>query len=333
MNSKVFIIAEAGVNHNGDINLAKKMIDKAVEAGVDAIKFQTFKAKNLVTKDAKQAKYQIDNLNKETSQYEMLKKLELDYDKHKELMDYCEEKNVIFLSSPFDLESVELLDKLGMTIFKIPSGEINNVPYLRKIARTNKKVILSTGMSRLSDIEFALRIFRENGNYDVTVLHCNTDYPTKMKDVNLNAMKTIREAFKVKVGYSDHTLGIEVPIAAVALGATIIEKHFTLDKSMKGPDHKASLDSIELKAMVKAIRNIEVALGNGVKTLTQVECENIKVVRKSIVASKEIKKGERFTEKNLVIKRPGIGIAPNRWDEIIGTIATEDYEKDELIRW
>ncbi|NMF05475.1 N-acetylneuraminate synthase [Clostridium beijerinckii] len=330
MNS-IFIIAEAGVNHNGDINIAKKMIDNAVLCGVDAIKFQTFNANNLVTKDAKQAKYQINNLEEETSQLEMLKKLELSHDQYKDLKKYCEEKNIIFLSSPFDLESIEFLDSIEMKIFKIPSSEIDNVPYLRKIAMLKKKVILSTGMSNLSDIEFALDTLRTGGTEDIVVLHCNTDYPTKMEDVNLKAMETIRNAFKTPVGYSDHTSGIEVAIAASALGATVIEKHFTLDRNMIGPDHKASLEPFELRNMVIAIRNIEIALGNGIKHQTLSEKVNSIVGRKSLVAKVHIKANEVFTEKNLCIKRPGTGVSPKNWDYVIGKKAKRDFQKDELI--
>ncbi len=328
---KVFIIAEAGVNHNGSIELAKELIDKASEAGADAVKFQSFKAEKLVTKNARKAEYQEDTTGKEENQFEMIKKLELDYEKHEELINYCKSKDIMFLSSPFDLESIDLLNNLGLGIFKIPSGEITNLPYLRKIGSLEKKVILSTGMSTLGDIEKALEILKTSGTTDITILHCNTEYPTPIGDVNLNAMNTIRDAFKVEVGYSDHTLGIEVPIAAVALGATVIEKHFTLDKTMEGPDHRASLEPNELKEMVRCIRNIEKALGDGVKNLSQSESKNLKVARKSIVASKIIAKGEVFTEKNLAIKRPGEGISPMRWDEIIGKIAKRDFEEDELI--
>ena len=328
---KVFIIAEAGVNHNGSIELAKRLIDKAAEAGADAVKFQSFKAENLVTKTAKKAEYQETATGVAENQFQMIKKLELDYEKHGELINYCQEKGIMFLSSPFDLESIDLLHKLELEIFKIPSGEITNLPYLRKIGKLKKKVILSTGMSTLGDIEQALEILRENGTDDITVLHCNTEYPTPMKDVNLNAMNTIRDAFKVEVGYSDHTLGIEIPIAAVALGATIIEKHLTLDKTMEGPDHRASLEPDELKAMVTAIRNIEIALGDGVKKLTESELKNIKIARKSIVASQNIKKGEVFTEENLTVKRPGDGISPMNWDQVLGKIAKQDFKEDEKI--
>lgn len=329
---KVYIIAEIGVNHNGDINLAKKMIDKAVESGVDAVKFQTFKAENLVTYNAKQAEYQIKNLNKQTSQYEMLKKLELTYEEFKELKIYCDDKNIDFLSSPFDLESIDFLNELNMRYYKIPSGEIENVPYLRKISSVAENIILSTGMSTLEDIEFALKILSEKVHKDnITVLHCNTNYPTKMEEVNLLAMNTIKEKFKVKVGYSDHTKGIEVSIAAVALGAKIIEKHVTLDKNMSGPDHKASIDFEELKNMVKSIRSIEIALGTKYKEPTKSELKNIMAARKSIVAKKNILKDEIFTEDNITIKRPYGGISPKNWDDIINKKAERNYNKDEMI--
>lgn len=330
--NKVFIIAEAGVNHNGSIELAKKLIEKGAEAGVDAVKFQSFKANKLVTVNAEKADYQVANIGKnDENQYVMLKKLELDYDKHQELMDYAKSKGVMFLSSAFDLESIDLLVDLDLSVFKIPSGEITNLPYLRKIAQTNKPVILSTGMATLGEIEAALEVLKNNGTTDVTILHCNTEYPTPMSDVNLTAMNTMKDAFKVKVGYSDHTLGIEIPIAAVALGALVIEKHFTLDKTMEGPDHKASLEPDELKQMVKSIRNIEEALGNGVKTPTESERKNKVVARKSIVAKTAICFGEMLSEENLDIKRPGTGISPMLWNEIIGSKATKDYQTDELI--
>lgn len=328
---KVFIIAEAGVNHNGSIELAKRLIDEAANAGADAVKFQTFKAENLVTKNAKKAEYQTKTTDSDESQFEMIKKLELDYEVHRELKEYSESKNIMFLSSPFDLESIDLLNELGLEIFKIPSGEITNVPYLRKIGKLKKRVILSTGMTSLSEIEFALNLLRESGTDDITVLHCNTEYPTPMNDVNLKAMNTIQNAFQVNIGYSDHTLGIEVPIAAVALGASVIEKHFTLDKNMEGPDHKASLNPLELKAMVQAIRNVEKALGDGIKKPSPSETKNKEIVRKSIVAKTSIKKGDVFTEKNLDIKRPGHGISPLLWDQLIGKKAKKDYDKDELI--
>jgi len=331
-NKGVYIIAEAGVNHNGSIDLAKKLIDKGAEAKVDAVKFQTFKAETLVTKDAKKAEYQDKNTENNTdSQFEMIKKLELDYEVHQELLEYAQLKGVQFLSSAFDLDSIELLDELGIPLFKIPSGEITNYPYLKKIAETGKDIILSTGMSNLSDIEKALDLLRDSGAQAVNVLHCNTEYPTPMEDVNLLAMNTIKKAFDVEVGYSDHTLGIEVPIAAVALGATVIEKHFTLDKTMEGPDHKASLEPEELKEMVKAIRNIEVALGSKIKKPTKSEVKNMPIARKSIVAKTEIKKGEILTVDNLTIKRPGTGINPMEWETIIGKQATKNYSPDELI--
>ncbi|WP_026908879.1 N-acetylneuraminate synthase [Paucisalibacillus globulus] len=328
---KVFIIAEAGVNHNGSIELAKKLIDVASEAGADAVKFQTFKAEKLVTKNAKKAQYQMDTTGNDESQFGLIKKLELDYDKHIELLAYCKQKNILFLSSPFDLESIELLYNLDMKIFKIPSGEINNLPYLRKVGQTKRKVILSTGMSFLDEIEIAVQVLRENGATDITILHCNTEYPTPIEDVNLNAMISIKKGLNVNVGYSDHTLGIEVPIAAVALGATVIEKHFTLDKEMDGPDHRASLVPQELKLMIDKIRNIEKALGDGIKRPSRSELKNIKIARKSIVAGKKIGKGEVFTEYNLAVKRPGTGISPIRWDEVIGKKSRKDFDEDELI--
>ncbi len=331
--NKVFIIAEAGVNHNGDINLAKRLISVASEAGADAVKFQTFKAKNLVSKSAQKAKYQKETTSQSESQFEMLKKLELDVNIHNELIGYCKEKNIMFLSTPFDHDSIELLSDLGLEIFKIPSGEITNLPYLRQIGSLDKKVILSTGMADIGEIEDALDILVNAGTKkeNIIVLHANTEYPTPMEDVNLRAMQTIGNTFDVKYGYSDHTLGIEVDIAAVALGAFCIEKHFTLDKKMEGPDHKASLEPDELKAMVKAIRNIESALGSSIKKPSPSESKNIEVARKSIVASKDIKKGEILSQKNITVKRPAKGISPMRWDEVIGNIAKKDYKVDDLI--
>ena len=331
---KVFIIAEAGVNHNGSIELAKKLISVAVDAGVDAVKFQTFKAENLVSKHAQKADYQKKNMNDaDDSQFNMLKKLELDITTHKELISYCNSKNILFLSTPFDHDSIELLNGLGLKIFKIPSGEITNLPYLRHIGKLNKQVILSTGMADIGEIEDALDVLTNAGTQKekITILHANTMYPTPMEDVNLKAMITIGNTFDCKYGYSDHTLGIEVDIAAVAMGASCIEKHFTLDKTMEGPDHKASLEPQELKAMVEAIRNIELALGSSIKKPSKSEAPNIQVARKSIVANCDIKKGKTFTENNLTIKRPGNGINPMRWDEIVGTIASKDYAEDELI--
>ncbi len=328
------IIAEAGVNHNGDISLAKKMIDVAAVAGVDYIKFQTFKAESLVSKSAKMAEYQQINLPSDNdSQFEMLKKLELKESDYQELMEYCEVRGVKFLSTPFDIDSVKFLDSIGVNVFKVPSGEITNYPYLREIGTRGKPIILSTGMCRLGEIEDAIHVLISAGasRKDVCVLHCNTEYPTPMRDVNLRAMLTIKEAFGLNVGYSDHTLGIEVPTAAVALGATVIEKHFTLDRNLPGPDHKASLEPDELVAMVKAIRNIEQALGDGLKYPSKSEVKNLTVARKSIVASIPIKKGDRFGIKNLTTKRPGSGISPMRWDEVVGKIAKKDFSEDELI--
>jgi len=332
--NKTFIIAEAGVNHNGKLELAYKLIDTAAETGADAVKFQTFKAEAVVSKSAPKADYQVETTKNTESQYEMIKNLELDFETHKKLILYCKKKNIKFLSSPFDLESIELLDKLGLDTFKIPSGEIINLPYLRKIALYNKKVIMSTGMANLGEIEAALEVLINYGTKkeNITVLHCNTEYPTPIEDVNLKAMLTIKSAFPgISVGYSDHTLGIEIPIAAVAMGATVIEKHFTLDKNMEGPDHKASLESTELKSMVRAIRNIEKALGNGIKQPSPSELKNKKIVRKSVVAAKDIKKGEKFSENNLAVKRPGTGISPMRWDEVIEEKAIRDFKEDELI--
>ncbi len=330
--NKVFVIAEAGVNHNGDMDIAKQLIDAASEAGADAVKFQTFKAERLVCKNAGKAEYQLDATDKSETQYDMLKKLELSGQMHIDLMEYCDKKNVMFLSTPFDIGSVQLLAGLGMQIFKIPSGEITNLPYLREVAGQQKKVILSTGMSSMDEVKAAVNVLKGNGAEDIALLHCNTQYPTPASDVNLLAMVRMREETGLAVGYSDHTLGIEIPIAAVALGASVIEKHFTLDKNMEGPDHKASLVPQELKKMVEGIRKTESALGNGIKQVSKSEKLNVQIVRKSIVAAVGIKKGEKFTEKNLTIKRPGNGISPMRWDEILGMTADRDYETDEMIQ-
>ena len=329
----VFIIAEAGVNHNGKIDLAYKLIDIASDSGVDAVKFQTFKTENLVSKNAPKAAYQKNSTNESESQFSMLKKLELDFSVHKKLIDYCNKKDIIFLSTPFDHESIDILNELNLQIFKIPSGEITNLTYLRHIGSLGKEVILSTGMSTLKEIEDALKILIDSGTSkgNITVLHANTMYPTPMEDVNLRAMQTIRDKFGVHVGYSDHTLGIEVSIAAVTMGATVIEKHFTLDKSMDGPDHKSSIDPKQLKAMVRSIRNIEKALGSSIKKPSKSEKPNIIMARKSIVASKSIKKGELFTEKNITTKRPGTGISPMEWDSIIDKVAKRDYQIDDLL--
>ena len=329
----VFIIAEAGVNHNGSIELAKKLIDVASDAGVDAIKFQTFKANKLATKNASKAMYQKNTTNKNETQFDMLKKLELSVDSHKELISYCKSKKITFLSSPFDHESIELLKDLDLEIFKIPSGEITNLPYLRHIGKLNKKIFLSTGMSTIEEIKNALSVLINSGTKKdkITVLHANTQYPTPMEDVNLKAMVTIGKELNVNFGYSDHTLGIETDIAAVAMGASCIEKHFTLDCNMDGPDHKASLEPNQLKAMVKAIRNIEKALGSSIKKPSKSEMQNIKIVRKSIVAKTKIKKGEILNEQNLSIKRPGGGISPMKWDDVVGTKSVKDYNEDDPI--
>ena len=329
----IFFIAEAGVNHNGSIQLAYKLIDVASASGADAVKFQTFKAENLVSKNAQKAEYQKQVTNQSESQLNMLKKLELDTNAHKKLINYCKKKDIVFLSTPFDHESIDLLNGLGLQIFKIPSGEITSLTYLRHIGSLGKEVILSTGMSTLKEIEEALKILTSAGTSkeNITILHANTMYPTPMEDVNLRAMQTIQDKFGVAVGYSDHTLGIEVDIAAVAMGATIIEKHFTIDKTMDGPDHKSSIDPEELKAMVSAIRNIEKALGSSIKKPSKSEKPNIIMARKSIVARKSIKKGELFTEKNITIKRPGIGISPMKWDTILGKVAERDYQIDDLL--
>ena len=328
------IIAEAGVNHNGSIQIAKKLVDAAVEAGVDIIKFQTFKADKLVSKDAKKAEYQKRNIGDgNDSQYDMLKKLELSHEDHQTLIAYCKEKGIRFWSTAFDFDSIDYLHSLGLNLWKIPSGEITNYPFIRKIAKYRENVIMSTGMCVGEDIHKAINVLNEFGvgKDQITVLHCNTQYPTPFEDVNLKAMLTIKKDFDVNVGYSDHTRGIEVPIAAVAFGASVIEKHFTLDRNLPGPDHKASLEPAELKVMVGAIRNIEKVLGDGEKKVTVSERANITVARKSIVAACPIKKGELLTEDNITVKRPGTGISPMRWNEVIGTAATKDYSEEEQI--
>jgi len=329
---RVFIIAEAGVNHNGDIVLAKKLIDVAFEAGVDAVKFQTWKSELLVTQDAIQAEYQSQNTEKEESQYEMLKRLELSYDDFRELKEYSDSKGIIFLSTPDEETSANFLLELQDT-FKIGSGELTNLPFLRHIGKFKKKLILSTGMGTMQEIGEALEVLVKAGTLkkNITVLHANTQYPTPMEDVNLNAMQSIAKRFDVKVGYSDHTLGIEVDIAAVALGASVIEKHFTLDTQMQGPDHKASLNPQELKEMVKGIRNIELALGSAEKKVSKSEAPNKEIVRKSIVAKVKIKQGELLSEENLTTKRSKEGISPMQWDTIIGQRAKRDYEVDAVI--
>lgn len=333
MTNRTLIIAEAGVNHNGDINLAKQLIDAAAEAGADLVKFQTFNADRLVTRTAKKADYQNQSTDKNESQHEMLRRLELSPEMHHALIAHCASRNIGFFSTGFDIESVDLLLSLGQDHFKIPSGEITNLPYLRHIGRLGKDVIFSTGMATMGEIEATIDVLEQAGTSrsNITVLHCTTEYPTPMAEVNLRAMQSIHIAFGVAAGYSDHTSGIEVAIAAVALGAAVIEKHFTLDRNLPGPDHKASLEPAELKFMVKAIRNIELALGDGIKRLTSSEVRNKPIVRKSLVASQAIKAGEVFTAENLTAKRPGTGVSPMRWDEVVGKKALRDFAADELI--
>ena len=326
-----FIIAEAGVNHNGSIDLAKKLVDAAKEAGADAVKFQTFKTKNLVTKNAKKAEYQIKNSGKE-SQYEMIKKLELSDDEFREIAEYAESKGIIFLSSPFDTKSVDLLDEIDIPAFKIASGEITNFPLLKHIAKKQKPVILSTGMSTLGEVEEALNLI-EKYNDDIILMHCLTNYPAKKEDANLNVIKTLEHAFKKPVGFSDHTSGIEMSVAAVALGSCVIEKHFTIDKNLPGPDHKASLEPQELSQMVKAIRNVEKGLGNGVKKPTDDEIKIKRLVRKSIVAKEDIPQGSVITEEMICIKRPGTGIEPKYLDKLLGKELVKDAKKDTLLKW
>ena len=333
MKQRTLIIAEAGVNHNGDLGLAKQLIDVASEGGVDLVKFQTFSANRQATHAAKKADYQIKTTDGNESQHGMLRRLELTPEMHKELIAHCASRNIGFFSTGFDIESVDLLVSLGQNQFKIPSGEITNLPFLRHIGRLGKPVILSTGMATLGDIEAAIEVLEQAGTSraNLTLLHCTTEYPTPMAEVNLRAMLSIHKAFGVAVGYSDHTSGIEVAIAAVALGATVIEKHFTLDRNLPGPDHKASLEPSELKAMVTAIRNIEVALGDGIKRLTSSEAKNKPVARKSLFAGQAIQAGELFSAQNVAAKRPGTGISPMRWDEVIGRVAQKDFLTDELI--
>lgn len=335
MTNHTIIIAEAGVNHNGSLELAKQLVLKAKDAGVDYIKFQTFKASKLVTKSARQAEYQQHNTGgQEESQYQMLKKLELSPKDHQVLIDYCRELGIMFFSTAFDSESIDYLHSLNLGLWKIPSGEVTNYPFLKRVAAFNEKTILSTGMCEMQDVRNAVEVLYENGlsKENLILLHCNTEYPTPYEDVNLKAMEALRKEFEVEVGYSDHTQGIEVPIAAVALGASVIEKHFTLDRTLPGPDHKASLEPDELKAMVRAIRNIEKAIGgDGIKHVSGSERKNIAVARKSIVAACDIKMGEVFTEQNLTVKRPGSGISPMRWEEVLGQSAKKDFYEDDLI--
>ncbi|MBT5402178.1 MAG: N-acetylneuraminate synthase [Crocinitomicaceae bacterium] len=330
---KTLIIAEAGVNHNGSIDTAKKMIDVAATAGADLVKFQTFKAEALVTQSADKAEYQKNLTDASESQFEMIKKLELDRVAHEELIQHCKQKNNQFLSTAFDHDSIDFLAEMNIPFYKIPSGEITNLPYLRHVASMGKPIFMSTGMSTLEEVRVAMDVLLEAGvkKDDINILHCNTEYPTPVEDVNLRAMLTIEKKLGVKVGYSDHTLGIEVPVAAVALGASVIEKHFTLDRTLPGPDHAASLEPDELKAMVVAIRNIKKAMGDGIKTPSLSEIKNIPIARKSIVAKEQIKKGELFTKDNLTVKRPGKGISPMEWDFYIGKNSIYDYNTDDEI--
>ena len=329
-NEKVLIIAEAGVNHNGSLDMAKKLVDAAKECGADIVKFQTAKLDSLVSKSAQMADYQKKNIGAEESQKEMLSKLLLDFDEFRELAEYCKKDGIQFLSTPFDIESIRFLSDM-QDIWKVPSGEITNYPYLVEIGRTGKRVILSTGMAVMDEIQAAIDVLKENGTTDITILHCTTEYPAPVQDVNLNVMQTMRDVFGYPVGYSDHTQGIEVDLAAVALGATVIEKHFTLDRKLPGPDHKASLEPSELKAMVDGIRKIELALGTSEKRPSEAELKNRLVARKSIVARKAIKAGDELTEDNITTKRPGSGINPMRWKEVVGTKAIRDFSEDELI--
>lgn len=327
---KTLIIAEAGVNHNGNLEIAKKLVDVAKKCGADIVKFQTAKLDSLVSKSAEMANYQKENTGVDESQKEMLRKLLLSFDEFVDLANYCQRVGVKFLSTPFDIESIHFLNDL-QDIWKIPSGEITNYPYLVEIAKTGKEVILSTGMSTLEEVEAAIKVLKDNGTKRIILLHCTTNYPAPMEDVNLKAMITLKERYNCPVGYSDHTKGIEIPIAAVAMGAEVIEKHFTLDRNMEGPDHKASLEPNELKEMVNSIRHIELAMGSGEKKPSESELSNITIARKSIIALKKIKKGEIFSEKNITTKRPGTGINPMRWNEVLGKRAPRDFEEDELI--
>ena len=333
MNHKTLIIAEAGVNHNGDLKLAEDLIRIAAKSGADIVKFQTFQANAISSNQAKRAEYQKSNMGEDGTQVSMLKKLELNLEMHQHLLNVCKENHIEFLSTAFDFPSIDLLINLGIKLWKIPSGEITNYPYLKKIGSLKHKVILSTGMSTLGEIESAIKVLEDFGTRrdKITVLHCTTEYPAPITEINLHAMNSIQKAFNVRVGYSDHTEGIEVSLAAVALGATIIEKHFTLDKNLPGPDHKASLEPQELKALVSGIRNIELALGDGIKRPSQSEKQNIPIARKSIVAKRNISRGEILTEENCTTKRPGNGISPMRWDEVMGKQAIRDFGEDELL--
>jgi len=328
----VYIIAEAGVNHNGSLDTALSLVEQAREAGADCVKFQTFISNNVVSHFAEKAAYQKETCGEAGSQLDMIQRLELPFEDFRKLKARCDELGIVFLSTPFDLESIAFLDELEMPFWKIPSGEVTNLPYLLAIAKTKKPVVMSTGMCEMDEIQAAIDALRQNGTPKITLLHCNTEYPTPFEDVNLRAIETMRKTFHCPVGFSDHTKGIAVPVAAVALGAEVIEKHFTLDRNMAGPDHRASLEPDELKAMVSAIRHIEQAMGNGVKAISPSERKNIAIARKSIVAKRSIRRGEMLTEENLTVKRPGNGISPMRWFEILGAIAVRDFQEDELIK-
>ena len=328
---KTLIIAEAGVNHNGSFELAKQLVDKAVEAGADIVKFQTCKAENVISRYADKAEYQKETTGEADSQLDMVRKLMLTYEEYGELKKYCDEKGITFLSTAFDLPSVDYLHSIGMKMWKIPSGEITNLPLLIKIAQLHEPIIMSTGMSNLDEVEDAVKVLKDNGAGGITLLHCTTEYPAPYEDVNLKAMQTMRERFDLPVGYSDHTKGIEIPVGAVALGACVIEKHFTLDRNMEGPDHKASLEPQELKQMVDSIRNVEKAIGDGIKKVSKSEEKNKDIARKSIIASKAIKAGDIFTEDNVTTKRPGNGINPMKWFDLLGRTAKHNYEEDYLI--
>lgn len=330
-NQRAFIIAEAGVNHNGQLEIAKKLVDAAKEAGADAIKFQTFSAERITCKKTRKANYQMANTGSDEDQQQMLKKLQLSEAEFKEIKEYCDMKRIMFLSTPFDIESLYFLLELGVDFIKVPSGEVTNYPYLVEVAKSGKPIILSTGMCDIEEVSECYEVLKSNGAEDIVVLHCTTQYPTAYRDVNLNAMLTLKDTFGCPVGYSDHTEGILVPIAAVAMGACVVEKHFTLDRKMEGPDHKASLEPDELMRMVNGIRNIEDSMGDGIKVTQAVEEDNKVVARKSIVARRHIEKGELLTAENMTTKRPGNGISPMEWNSILGTLAIKDFEEDELI--
>ena len=327
----VLIIAEAGVNHNGSLELAKKMADVAKAAGADIVKYQTAKPELVVSRFAQKAEYQKEKTGADESQLEMIKKIHFGFEAHRELKEYCDSIGIMYLSTPFDMDSIDFLAELDMPVWKIPSGEVTNLPYLEKVARLGKPVIMSTGMCEISEIKDALEILEKNGAGEITILHCNTEYPTPLKDANVKAMLDIKANFGTAVGFSDHTLGLEAPLAAVSLGATVIEKHFTLDKTMEGPDHQASMAPEELVALVESIRKTEIALGDGVKKVTESEAKNKDIARKSIVAKVPVKAGEVFTEENITVKRPGNGISPMRWYEVLGQVAKRDFSLDELI--